>query len=49
MISNTPGGTDLRLLAYRLQHSYRDTVKHELDQILHQGIIEQASSTWSAR
>ena len=38
----------VRLPAYRLPHSYRDTVKQELDQMLHQGIIEPASSAWSA-
>ena len=60
VIRNSPGRTNLvehnltgdahavKLPPYRLPQAYRDTVKKELDQMLEQGIIESATSAWSA-
>ena len=38
----------IRLPPYRLPHSYRETVKAEIQEMLKQGIIEPSTSDWAA-
>ena len=47
-VIETGDASPIRMQPYRVPHAYRDPVKHEIKEMLEQGIIEPSNSEWAA-